>query len=85
MAVQTFHGGIVERGIGGCHEGRVVVACLSAATVGHAQLGDDIRHGNGLDRRPDDEVDDLLVAIFTDVARSAFPSPGPAGGRAEAA
>jgi hypothetical protein len=49
-----------------------VVACLSAATVGYAVLGDYIRHGTGLDGHPDDEVEALLVEVLRDVARLAF-------------
>ncbi len=56
----------------GQHDPRVVVTCLSAATVGYALLGEYIRLGTGLDDRPDDEVEALLVDVLRDVARLAF-------------
>jgi AcrR family transcriptional regulator len=70
--VERFMREATDRGSGGRHDPRVVVACLSAATVGYALLGDYIRRGTGLDDRPDDEVEGLLVEVLRDVARLAF-------------
>ena len=70
--VERFMREATGRGTGGRHDPRVVVACLSAATVGYALLGDYIRLGTGLDDRPDDEVEALLVEVLRDVARLAF-------------
>ena len=60
------------RGGVGRHDPRAVLACLTAATVGYAVLGDYIRHGSGLDGCSDDEVEAMLVAVLRDVARLAF-------------
>ncbi len=57
----------------GRHDPRVIVACLSSATVGYALLGRYIRHGVGLDTEPDDRVEAALVEVLRDVARLAFP------------
>jgi len=70
--VERFLREATDRGSGGRHDPRVVVACLSAATVGYALLGDYIRLGTGLDDRPDHEVEALLVEVLRDVARLAF-------------
>jgi AcrR family transcriptional regulator len=69
--VERFEAEAVRRGAGR-HEPRVVVACLSAATVGFALLGDFIRHGTGLADRPEEDVEALLVAVLKDVASLAF-------------
>jgi AcrR family transcriptional regulator len=70
--VERFMRETAGRSSRGRHDPRVVVACLSAATVGYALLGDYIRLGTGLDDRPDDEVEALLVEVLRDVARLAF-------------
>ena len=70
--VERFMREATRRGSGGRHDPRVVVACLSATAVGYALLGDYIRHGTGLDDRPEDEVEALLVDVLRDVARLAF-------------
>jgi TetR/AcrR family transcriptional regulator, repressor for neighboring sulfatase len=70
--VERFMRETAGRSSRGHHDPRVVVACLSAATVGYALLGDYIRLGTGLDDRPDDEVEALLVDVLRDVARLAF-------------
>ena len=72
ILVERFRKEAADHGRGGRHDPRIVVACLSAATVGYALLGDYIRHGTGLDGRPDDEVEALLVEVLRDVARLAF-------------
>jgi TetR/AcrR family transcriptional regulator, repressor for neighboring sulfatase len=72
VLVDRFQREAAGRGSGGRHDPRVVVACLSATAVGYALLGDYIRHGTGLDDRPDDEVEALLVDVLRDVARLAF-------------
>ena len=73
VLVERFQREAAARGGGGRHDPRVVVACLSAATVGYALLGDYIRHGTGLDGISDDEVEALLVDVLRDVARLAIP------------
>ena len=60
------------RGGEGRHDPRAVLACLTAATVGYAVLGDYIRHGSGLDGCTDDEAEAMVVAVLRDVARLAF-------------
>ena len=72
VLVERFQRQAAARGGPGRHDPRVVVACLSAATVGYALLGDYIRHGTGLDGRPGDEVEAMLVDVLRDVARLAF-------------
>jgi len=72
VLVDRFQREAAGRGSGGRHDPRVVVACLSATAVGYALLGDYIRHGTGLDDRPEDEVEALLVDVLRDVARLAF-------------
>jgi AcrR family transcriptional regulator len=67
-----FRSEAARRGGSGPHDPRIVVACLSAATVGYALLGDFIRQGTGMADLPDDEVEGLLVAVLRDVARMAF-------------
>jgi AcrR family transcriptional regulator len=70
--VERFVREAAGRGSGGRHDPRVVVACLSAAAVGYAVLGDYIRHGTGLDGHSSDEVEAMLVDVLRDVARLAF-------------
>jgi AcrR family transcriptional regulator len=72
LLLERFQREVAGRGDGGRHDPRIVVACLSAATVGYALLGDYIRQGTGLDGRPDDEVEGQLVDVLRDVARLAF-------------
>jgi TetR/AcrR family transcriptional regulator, repressor for neighboring sulfatase len=72
VLVERFQREAARRGGEGRHDPRIVVACLSAATVGYAVLGDYIRHGTGLDERPDDEVEAMLVEVLRDVARLAL-------------
>ena len=72
VLVERFQRDVAGREGEGRHDPRIVVACLSAATVGYALLGDYIRHGTGLDGHPDDEVEALLVEVLRDVARLAF-------------
>ena len=73
VLVERFQRQAAARGGPGRHDPRVVVACLSAATVGYALLGDYIRHGTGLDGISDDEVEAVLVDVLRDVARLALP------------
>ena len=73
VLVERFQRQAAAGGGGGRHDPRVVVACLSAATVGYALLGDYIRHGTGLEGRPDEEVEAMLVDVLRDVARLALP------------
>jgi TetR/AcrR family transcriptional regulator, repressor for neighboring sulfatase len=73
VLVERFQREAAARGGGGRHDPRVVVACLSAATVGYALLDDYIRHGTGLDGISGDEVEALLVDVLRDVARLAIP------------
>jgi len=70
--LERFRLEAASRGGEGRHDPRIVVACLSATTVGYALLGDHIRHGTDLDGLPDDEVEALMVEVLRDVARFAF-------------
>ncbi len=70
--LERFLEEVASRGGRSRHDPRIVVACLSAATVGYALLGDFIRHGTGLDDRPDGDVEAQLVELLRDVARLAF-------------
>jgi AcrR family transcriptional regulator len=70
--LERFRLEAASRGGEGRHDPRIVVACLSAATVGYALLGDHIRHGTDLDGLPDEEVEALMVEVLRDVARLAF-------------
>jgi AcrR family transcriptional regulator len=72
VLLERFRLEAAGRGGAGRHDPRAVVACLTAATVGYAVLGDHIRHGSGLDDRSDDEAEAMLVAVLRDVARLAF-------------
>jgi len=72
VLLERFRREGARRGGEGRHDPRAVVACLTAATVGYAVLGDYIRHGSGLDGCSDDEVEAMLVAVLRDVARLAF-------------
>jgi AcrR family transcriptional regulator len=56
----------------GRHDPRVIVACLSSATMGYALFGQFLRRGVGLDGEPDDDVEAAIVAVLQDVARMAF-------------
>ena len=72
ILVERFRQEVAARGGRGRHDPSIVVACLSAAAVGYALLGDYIRHGAGLDGCSDDEAEAMLVAVLRDVARLAF-------------
>jgi AcrR family transcriptional regulator len=72
LLLERFQREAAVRG-GGRHDPRIVLACLSAATVGYALLGDYIRHGTGLGDHPADEVEVMLVEVLRDVGRLAFP------------
>jgi AcrR family transcriptional regulator len=74
LLVQRFEREAAASGSRGRHDPRVVVACLSAAAVGYALLGDYIRHGTGLDGHSEDEVEAMLVEFLRDVARLAVSS-----------
>jgi AcrR family transcriptional regulator len=72
VLLERFRREAADRGGDGRHDPRAVVACLTAATVGYAVLGDHIRHGSGLDDCSDAEAEAMLVAVLRDVARLAF-------------
>jgi len=72
VLVARFTREAARHGGAGRHDPRVVVACLSAAAVGYALLGDYIRHGADLDGHSADEVEAMLVEVLRDVARLAF-------------
>jgi TetR/AcrR family transcriptional regulator, repressor for neighboring sulfatase len=72
VLLERFRREAAGRGGVGRHDLRAVIACLTAATVGYAVLGDYIRHGSGLDGCSDDEAEAMLVAVLRDVARLAF-------------
>ena len=56
----------------GRHDPRVIVACLTSATMGYALFGPLVRRGVGLDKEPDDSVELAMVAVLQDIARLAF-------------
>ena len=56
----------------GRHDPRVVVACLTSATMGYALFGPFIRRGVGLDGESDAGVEAAMVAVLQEVARLAF-------------
>ena len=56
----------------GRHDPRVIVACLTSATMGYALFGPFVRRGVVLDEEPDDPVEAAMVAVLQDVARMAF-------------
>jgi AcrR family transcriptional regulator len=56
----------------GRHDARVIVACLTCATMGYALFGQFIRRGAGLDEEPDASVEAAVVAVLQEVARLAF-------------
>jgi TetR/AcrR family transcriptional regulator, transcriptional repressor of bet genes len=70
--LQRFESELERRGTRSRHDVRVIVACLTAATVGYALFGRYIRHGTNLDEMPDDQVEAALVEVLRDVARLAF-------------
>ena len=72
VLLERFRRETAGRGGEGRHDVRAVIACLTAATVGYAVLGDYIRHGSGLDGCSDEEAEAMLVAVLRDVARLAF-------------
>jgi AcrR family transcriptional regulator len=70
--LERFQAELEQRGTHGRHDARIVVACLAATTAGYARLGSYIRHGTGLEDRPDVEVQTELLEVLRDVARLAF-------------
>jgi len=60
----------------GRHDPRIVVTCLTSATVGYSLLGRYIRRSAGLDDESNDQVEAALVAVLQDVARLAFADAG---------
>jgi AcrR family transcriptional regulator len=72
VLLERFRQETAVRGGAGRHDPRAIVACLTAATVGYAVLGDYIRRGSGLGDCSDDEAEAMLVAVLRDVARLAF-------------
>ena len=56
----------------GRHDPRVIVACLTSATMGYALFGPFIRRGVGLDEESDASVEAAMVAVLQEVARLAF-------------
>ena len=56
----------------GRHDPRVIVACLTSATMGYALFGEFVRRGVGLDDRPAEEIEAALVEVLRLVAKSAF-------------
>ena len=58
--------------IRGRHDPRVIVACLTSATMGYALFGEFVRRGVGLDDRPAEEIEAALVEVLRLVAKSAF-------------
>ncbi|MGE5229676.1 MAG: TetR/AcrR family transcriptional regulator [Deltaproteobacteria bacterium] len=70
--LERFRSELESGAVGGRHDPRVIVACLTSATMGYALFGRYIRHGVGLDAESDDRVEAALVEVLRDVARLAF-------------
>jgi TetR/AcrR family transcriptional regulator, repressor for neighboring sulfatase len=70
--LERFRSELESGAVSGRHDPRIIVACLTSATVGYALLGRYIRHGVGLDTETDDRVEAALVEVLRDVARLAF-------------
>lgn len=70
--LERFRSELESGDVHGRHDPRIIVACLSSATVGYALLGGYIRHGVGLDTEPDERVEAAMVEVLRDVARLAF-------------
>ncbi|MCU0970947.1 MAG: TetR/AcrR family transcriptional regulator [Gammaproteobacteria bacterium] len=70
--LERFRAELEGGAVGGRHDPRIIVACLSSATAGYALLGPYIRHSLGLDAEPDDRVEAAMVEVLRDVARLAF-------------
>ena len=66
--MSEFEGGQAR----GRHDPRVIVACLTSATMGYALFGPFIRCSVGLDEEPDAGVEAAMVAVLQEVARLAF-------------
>jgi len=71
VLLERFRRETAGRGGEGRHDVRAVIACLTAATVGYALLGDYIRHGTGLNDHSAEEVEAMLVEVLRDVGRLA--------------
>jgi TetR/AcrR family transcriptional regulator, repressor for neighboring sulfatase len=56
----------------GRHDPRVIVACLTSATMGYALFGSFLRRGVGLDEESDASVEAAMVAVLQEVGRLAF-------------
>jgi AcrR family transcriptional regulator len=67
--LSEFEGGQTR----GRHDPRVIVACLTSATMGYALFGPFLRRGVGLDEESDASVEAAMVAVLQEVARLAFP------------
>jgi AcrR family transcriptional regulator len=70
--VERFRSELESGARSGRHDPRVIVACLSSATMGYGLFGPYIRHGTGLDTESDDRVEAAIVEVLRDVARLAF-------------
>jgi AcrR family transcriptional regulator len=79
-------GGLVERieaelrtAPAGRHDPRVVVACLSALTLGYALFGEFIRRGTGLAEMPETQLEEEIIEVLRriiDLALMDQPRPG---------
>jgi len=56
----------------GRHDPRVIVACLTSATMGYALFGPFVRRSVGLDGEPEEDVEAAMVAVLQEVARLVF-------------
>ena len=70
--LERFYSDLEGSQVRGRHDPRVIVACLTSATMGYALFGPFVRRGVGLDEEPDESVEVALVAVLQDVARLAF-------------
>ena len=70
--LERFYSDLEGSQVRGRHDPRVIVACLTSATMGYALFGPFVRRGVGLDEEPDESVEVAMVAVLQDVARLAF-------------
>ena len=70
--LQRFEDELARRPGAAAHDPRVIVACLTSATMGYALFGPFIRRGVGLDEKSDASVEAAMVAVLQEVARLAF-------------
>lgn len=70
--LERFEAEAAKRGVNPAHDARVVAVALAAATAGYALFGRYIRDSMRLEVLSDDQMEEALVALLKDLARSAF-------------